>query len=311
MGVRVAASAGVERQEQVRLVDEVHTHLEVVPQAAHAGHVPREVVAELILLLLGRLWRVDVLPDRHGVREHLIWIQAVRRDGVGEIRVLEDELVQPRAAEHVVVVQIERVELVRAEAPAALRRGRADAVRLRILIVAVSHGQELRRADVRRLLHGDEAFGIGGWVDTVLGGEQPVGRHGLERILLRPLDRREEMRLVPGDRPAEAAAVLVAAVLLLIDVGDLFGFRLRVHLRVPEQLEEAALRPVRAALGHDVHYAAVAAPVLGLVARRDQVELLNGLERKELQQAADRVVVVVAAVDLIIQVAAVSACDLW
>ena len=67
---------------------------------------------------------------------------------------------------------------------------------------------------------------------------------------------------------------------------------------------------VRAALGDDVHHAAVAAAVFGLVALRDEVELLDRLEREELEQAADGVVVVVAAVDLIVDVAAVAAADL-
>ena len=112
------------------------------------------------------------------------------------------------------------------------------------------------------------------------------------------------------DRAAEAAAELVAAIVLLVDFVELLGFGLRVHLRVAEQLEEAALQLVRAALGDDVHHAAVAAAVLGLVALRDEVELLDRLEREELQQAADGVVVVVAAVDLVVEVAAVAARDL-
>ena len=74
----VPARAGVEREEQVRLVDEVHAGLEVVPEAAHAGHVPGEVIAELPLVLLRRLRRVDILADRHVVRERLRRIQAVR-----------------------------------------------------------------------------------------------------------------------------------------------------------------------------------------------------------------------------------------
>ena len=70
-------------------------------------------------------------------------------------------------------------------------------------------------------------------------------------------------------------------------------------------------RPVvGAALGDDVHHAAVAAAVLGLEALRQEVELLDRLEREQLQQAADGVVVVVAAVDLVVDVAAVAAVDL-
>ena len=78
MGVRVAARAGVEREEQVRLVDEVHARLEIVTEAAHAGHVPGEVIAELPLVLLRRLRRVEILADRDVVREGLRRIQAVR-----------------------------------------------------------------------------------------------------------------------------------------------------------------------------------------------------------------------------------------
>ena len=67
---------------------------------------------------------------------------------------------------------------------------------------------------------------------------------------------------------------------------------------------------VRAALGDDVHHAAVAPAILGLVALRDEVKFLDRLEREELQEAADRVVVVVAAVDLVVDVAAVAAANL-
>ena len=45
--VGVVGAARRERDEQARLVDEVDAGLEVVAEAAHAGHVPREVVAEL------------------------------------------------------------------------------------------------------------------------------------------------------------------------------------------------------------------------------------------------------------------------
>ena len=45
-----------------------------------------------------RLRRVDVLPDRHAVGERLVGRRAARRDVVAEVGVLEDELVQLRAA---------------------------------------------------------------------------------------------------------------------------------------------------------------------------------------------------------------------
>ena len=55
---------------------------------------------------------------------------------------------------------------------------------------------------------------------------------------------------------------------------------------------------------------AAAAAVFGVEALRQDVELLDRFEREELQQAADRVVVVVAAVDDVVDVAAVAAADL-
>ena len=58
VGVEVVVDAAVERREEVRLVDEVDAGLEVVAESAHAGHAPREVVAELPLRLLGLLRRV-------------------------------------------------------------------------------------------------------------------------------------------------------------------------------------------------------------------------------------------------------------
>ena len=61
--VGVVARAGVERDEETRLADEVHAGLEVVAEAAHTGDVPGEVVTELLLLLLRLLRRVGVLPD--------------------------------------------------------------------------------------------------------------------------------------------------------------------------------------------------------------------------------------------------------
>ena len=133
---------------------------------------------------------------------------------------------------------------------------------------------------------------------------------GLVRVLLRPLDGAEEVRLVEDDRAAERAAELIAPIVGLLDVGDLLAERARVQRLVAEQREGAAVIVVGAALGDDVHHAAVAAAVLGLEALGHEVELLNRLEREELQQAADGVVVVVAAVDLIVHVAAVAAVDL-
>ena len=142
-------------------------------------------------------------------------------------------------------------------------------------------------------------------------GNRPERVDRLQRVLLRPLVGGEEVRLVLHDRAAERAAVLVALVVLLVgSVARSSRSRSSRSSRVAEEREPAAAVVVRAALGDDVHHAAVAAAVLGLVALGDEVELLDRLEREELQQAADRVVVVVAAVDLVVDVAAVAAADL-
>ena len=86
MRVGVAARAGVERDEQTRLVNEVHAGLEVVAEAAHTRDVPGEVITELVLLLLRRLRRVDVLANRDVVREDDVRIQAVGADRIARSR---------------------------------------------------------------------------------------------------------------------------------------------------------------------------------------------------------------------------------
>ena len=63
------ALARVEGDEQARLVDEVDAGLEVVADAAQPADVPREVVAELPLLLLGAsaaCWGSGRWPRRSG-----------------------------------------------------------------------------------------------------------------------------------------------------------------------------------------------------------------------------------------------------
>src|SRR4030095_2185088 len=129
-------------------------------------------------------------------------------------------------------------------------------------------------------------------------------------VELRALGGTEEVRAVLHDGPAERSTELVTAVVLLVHVAHLLGLRRRVHPAIAEEREATALELVRAAFSDDVHHAAVAAAVLRFVARRLEVELLDGLEREELQQAADGVVVVVAAVDLVVDVSAVAAAQL-
>ena len=152
MGVEDDPLAGVERDEQVRLVDEVHAGLEVVAEAAPAADVPREIVAELELVLLGGLRRVAVGADRDAARKRLRRQRAGRPDVVPEISVLKDELVQLRAAEHRVVVDVDRVELVVADGPVVGWTLRGGAIGLIVVVAAVSDGQILRRIQVRRHL---------------------------------------------------------------------------------------------------------------------------------------------------------------
>ena len=137
---------------------------------------------------------------------------------VGEVGVLEDELVQLRAAEHPVVVHVERVEAVPAEAPRGRRRVRRRTVGLRVLVVAVAHREVLRGIQVGVALAVTSVLAIRASRRRRLLREQALQVDRLERVLLRPLHGAEEVRLVLDDRAAEAAAELVAAVVLLVDV---------------------------------------------------------------------------------------------
>jgi hypothetical protein len=89
--------------------------------------------------------------------------------------------------------------------------------------------------------------------------EQPLRVHDLRGVLLRALDRDEEVRPVLRDGAAEAAAELIAPVVALgwrragFQRRERFVFGQGIHRLVPEQPEEAALKQVRAALGRDVH----------------------------------------------------------
>ena len=308
--VGVVVRSGVEGDEERRLVNIVEAGLHVVAHAAHAFHVPREVVAELPFLLLRRLRGVAVLSHGDAVLEVLRRVGAVGADGVAEVGVLKNDLVQLRSAQDPVVVHVEGIERIPAHAPAADGRCGACPVRLRILVPTVANRQVVRSVQVHRPLHREERFPVRCGERAVLAREQPQRVDDLEGVLLSAFERAEVVDLVLHNRAAKRPAVLPPAVFLLLAVRVLLGLRLGVHSRVAHQREPAPAHAVRAALGHDIHDAAVAAAVLGLVARGDEVELLNGLEREELQEAADGVVVVVAAVDLVVQVAAVAAANL-
>ena len=67
-----------------------------------------------------------------------------------------------------------------------------------------------------------------------------LGVDHLKRVLLRALSGGKEMRLVLDDRPAKRSAVLIAAIILLLGLVELFGFGDGVHRRIAEEREEAA-----------------------------------------------------------------------
>ena len=241
-------------------------------------------------------------------------IAGARRDGVGEVGELEDELVQLRAAEHPVVVDVDRVELVGAVAPVV--RDVARARRRRPASWCCGRSAPTGTAPALRLavtlpVNRFSRYGVANTPSSV-GNSPSVLTAWVVSCWVRSIAKKK-CDLVLHDRTAEAAAELVPAVVLLAGAGRCsFSVSVsRVHRLVAEALDEpAAVQIVGAALGDDAHDAAVAAAVLGLEALGLEVEFLDRFERERLQQAADGVVVVVAAVDLVVDVAAGAAVDL-
>ncbi len=116
-------------------------------------------------------------------------------------------------------------------------------------------------------------------------------------VLPEALEVGEEERLVPHDRSAEHAAVLIAAERRFGSVSRLEERR-GVQLRVAEELPSVAVHLVRAAAVGHVHRRAGGAPVLGALVVGDDAELADGvgrrlhhLVRKSLVARAVRVVV--------------------
>ncbi len=166
------------------------------------------------------------------------------------------------------------------------------------------------RPERGRDLGGEEMFAEGHIEDAFIGRERTEGIDDLLRILPRPLVGAEVVRAVRDDRAAQAAAELVTLVGLPVHLGQLLGERPRVHRLVAPQREPAAAALIGAAFGHDVEHGAVAAAVFRVEALRQHFKFLNGLEREQLQQPADGVVVVIATVDDVVDVPAVAAADL-
>ena len=139
-------------------------------------------------------------------------------DVVAEVGELEDELVQPRPAKHPVVIHVDRVEGVGAVAPvlghvASCRRRTAAS-----WCCGRSAPTGTAAGSARRHLAGQQVLAVRRRIDAVEAREQPLRVDRLRRVLLRPLGGDEVVGLVLDDRPAEGAAELVAAVVLLGDV---------------------------------------------------------------------------------------------
>ena len=143
-------------------------------------------------------------------------------------------------------------------------------------------------------------------------------RHDGIAALAGVLDGAEPEELVLDDRAADGAAELLAVEGRLDDVARLEQVRVGVgeQLRrvgvepvVAEKPEDRAAETVAAALGDDRKQRAARAPIGRREALRRQRKLLYALHREVLQDAADGVVFIVAAVDGDVEVAARRAAD--
>ena len=125
-----------------------------------------------------------------------------------------------RLAHDPVVVRVHRIVRVVARRPRRTRGAQAGARRLRIAVARVAERYPVSRRRGERHLAREEGFPERDVVDAVLRRKQAERVHDLLRVLLRALVGGEIMRLVRDDRAAEAAAELVAPVVLLVDVVD-------------------------------------------------------------------------------------------
>ena len=138
------------------------------------------------------------------------------------------------------LIELKEFSLVPHDRSAASPQLRA--VRLRVGVPAVAHRQVLLRVIcVVHLARSADSRGTGVVKTPSWSREQPERVDDLQRVLLRPLERDEEVRTVAGDRPANRAAVLLAAVVLLVEVADRFRCRFAVQRAVAEHREPAAL----------------------------------------------------------------------
>jgi hypothetical protein len=306
---------------QARFVQPVRPCLQVVFEATESASRPAHIVAELPFALFCRLRRRLIRATGDAIREYQHRLRRTAWNQVLEGGGLEDELVQLRAAEHPVVVRIDGVELVGARRPRRVRGAEAGPTRRRIAVMAVTHREVMAAAQIRADLAREQVLAYRNWKHTVFGGKQAQRVDRLLRVLLRAFKRGKVKNLVVRDRSTDTAAVLVTTVFLFVGAaccssraqtcGTRQGFRhrARVQPRIAQERDGAAVHVVGAALRDDIQHRGAAA-VLRVETLGVQVELLNSLEGIKLREAADGIVVVVAAVNHVVDVPSVAAADL-
>src|SRR5205814_1569752 len=140
-----------------------------------------------------------------------------------ELGVLEEELVGAVRADLPGVAAEERLVVVGDRAEGSRSGESALAVFVGVLLVAVTNHEELLRTRVQRELRGSELV-LEGQREALplIRAEKSRARvHGVGGRALRLFPRAEEERLVLDDRAAERRAILVAAIRLLADAGEL------------------------------------------------------------------------------------------
>ncbi len=281
-----------------------------------ASPLPGEVVPQLILPRRGLLRGVRRGPRAVPAGENHDGIVGHPENLVREILKVRGELIQLVPADVERVVRDEVVHVVRVGAAAAEvgRRGARDLVvdgRVLLQRVPVEHRLVLREPVID--LAGEEGVVIRGRnrghrVPPRYGRElsDRIGTdRGLPLRFIEPLQRPEEEQVVATDRPAHGPAVLPALEALL-GCTALLEEVARREVLVAIRAEGRSPEGVRARLGDDVHDTTHRPAALRRPAVLQDLELLDRLVREVLKQAPDNVVLVVAAVHVHVELAAIA-----
>ena len=232
-----------------------------------------EVEGELVQLVRASRHRVpaDEVVQVVGVR---FAAAQVRQRGIGNLIVRRRVLLPGEPVQHVLPVGQALIDLERQQGIVVRRRDRPHRLR------PGNRGQ-LREDRIRA-----------------------DGRLGTR--LVEPLERAEEEQLVPPDRPAHRAAVLPSLEGRLGRAAVLEEI-LRDQAVVPEGAETRAAQVVRPRLADHVDHAADRASAFRAPAVLEHLEFLDPLVGKVLQEAADDVVLVVAPVDVHVELPSIAA----